>query len=302
MEKNLNFQLEDLIIMLRKKLISIFLFASAVTAIVVSSTFLLNDYYISSARLTVVEDQSAPSGGAASFLGGFGGGLGMGGSPLNKKVLEVEEIVTSRDFFRQLLFSNPAIFNGLLYADSYDTSSKTLIYESGAPSINEDIIDSGSIPLDREFFDAHSMFLSNFQFDKVLESDYYTISFTHMSPFFAKELLDLVIYEANEIQKKLEIKEANNALEYLDKEIALAKNAEVRGSMSKLVEIQLKTKMIANMRDNHSIKVVDSAFIPTKKSGPLRAIIAFLTFVISIIVIIPLHIFLYSKELPKKSY
>ena len=302
MEKNLNLQLEDLVIMLRKKLISIFLFASAVTAIVVLSTFLLNDYYISSARLTVVEDQSAPSGGAASFLGGFGGGLGMGGSPLNKKVLEVEEIVTSRDFFRQLLFSNPAIFNGLLYADSYDASSKTLIYESGAPSINEDIIDSGSIPLDRKFFDAHSMFLSNFQFDKVLESDYYTISFTHMSPFFAKELLDLVIYEANEIQKKLEIKEANNALEYLDKEIALATNAEVRGSMSKLVEMQLKTKMIANMRDNHSIKVVDSAFTPTRKSGPLRAIIAFLTFVISIIVIIPLHVFLYSKELAKKSY
>ena len=103
--------------------------------------------------------------------------------------------------------------------------------------------------------------------------------------------MDLVINKANQLQKIIEINEANNALDYLLSEITSATNAEVKGSMSKLVEIQLKTKMIANMRENSTIKIIDSPFIPSKKSGPLRAIIAFLTFIISIFLIIPFYAF-----------
>ena len=108
--------------------------------LVISLSLFLDDYYISSARLTVVEDQSAPSGNPVGFLGSIGGGLGIGGSPLNSKILEVEEIMTSRDFFRELLTSNPEIFNNILYADSYNKDTKNIRYLKGAPAI-EDIIE-----------------------------------------------------------------------------------------------------------------------------------------------------------------
>ena len=302
MEKELNFNLADFLDYLSQKVTSILSLALGITVLVISLSFFLDDYYISSARLTVVEDQSAPSGNPSGFLGTLGGGLGIGGSPLNGKILEVEEIMTSRDFFRVLLTSNPEIYNKILYADSYNKDSKNIRYLKGAPAI-EDIIEKDTLfPINNNFFDAHSQFLKSFEFTKELDSEFYTISYTHISSVFAKEVLDLVINKVNEIQKIIEIDEANNALNYLSKEINSATNAEVKGSMSKLIEMQLKTKMIANMRDNYSVKIVDSPFVPSKKSGPLRAIIALLTFIISILLIIPFYAFHFSKNLSTRSY
>ena len=300
MEKELNFNLAELFGFLKKKVISILLLGLGTTLLVIFLSFLSDDYYISSARLTVVADQSAPSGSAASFLGGFSGGGGIGGSQLYTKIKEVEEVITSRDFFRHLLTVNPGIFNDILYADSYNKDLQSIVYLQGAPAI-EDIINKDKLfSVNENFFNAYSQFLQSFEFTKELKSDFFTISYTHISPVFANQMLELVISEANEIQKTIEINEANNALDYLLGEIGVATNAEVRGSMSKLVERQLKTKMIANMRENYSIKIIDSPFIPTKKSGPLRAIIAILTFIVSILLIIPLYVFLHSKELRKQ--
>ena len=302
MEKELNFNLADFLGYLKQKVLTILSVILGITVLVISLSFFLDDYYISSVRLTVVEDQSAPSGNPSGFLGSLGGGLGIGGSPLNSKILEVEEIMISRDFFRALLTSNPEIYNKILYADSYNKVSKNISFLKGAPAI-EDIIEKDTLfPINNNFFDAHSKFLKSFEFSKELESEFYTISYTHVSPVFAKEVLDLAINKVNELQKIIEIDEANNALDYLLREITSATNAEVRGSMSKLVEIQLKTKMIANMKENYSVKIVDSPFIPSKKSGPLRAIIAVLTFIISTLLIIPFYAFQFSKNLSARSY
>ena len=300
MEKELSFNPVDLLAYLKQKVISILLLSLGTTMLVIMLSFSLDDYYISSARLTIVEDQSAPSGNPAGIFGNFGGGL-IGSNPFNKKIEEVEEIVTSRNFFRELITSNPEILNNILYVDSYNKELQRIVYIQGVPA-TEDVIEKGKLfPLNKIFFDAHSQFLKSFEFIKSLESEFYTISYTHISPVFAKEILDLVINKANQLQKIIEINEANNALDYLLSEITSATNAEVKGSMSKLVEIQLKTKMIANMRENSTIKIIDSPFIPSKKSGPLRAIIAILTFIISIFLTIPFYAFLYSYNLNTRS-
>ena len=297
--KDLNFNLFDLLDYLKKEFIKILLLALGTTTLVVMLSFTFDDYYISSARLTVVEDQSAPSGSPTGFFGNLGGGL-IGGSSFNKKIEQVEEIVSSRDFFRELITSNPEILNNILYLEPYNKDSQNIAYPQEASGA-EDAIEKGRLfPLNKIFFDAHSQFLKSFEFSKALDSDFYTVSYTHTSPIFAKEILDLIINKANQLQKILEINEANNALDYLLSEISSATNAEVKGSMSKLVEIQLKTKMIANMRDNYSIKIIDSPFIPAKKSGPLRAIIAMLTFIISILLITPFYAFLYSRQLEQQ--
>ena len=137
MEKELNFNLAELFGFLKKKVISILLLGLGTTLLIIFLSFLSDDYYISSARLTVVADQSAPSGSAASFLGGFSGGGGIGGSQLYTKIEEVEEVITSRDFFRHLLTVNPGIFNDILYADSYNKDLQSIVYLQGAPAIED---------------------------------------------------------------------------------------------------------------------------------------------------------------------
>ena len=72
----------------------------------------------------------------------MGGGLGIGGSAFNRKIEEVEEIVTSRDFFRELLTSNPEILNNILYARFIQQGiTKDIRLPSGSAPATEDVIE-----------------------------------------------------------------------------------------------------------------------------------------------------------------
>ena len=129
-----------------------------------------------------------------------------------------------------------------------------------------------------------------------LDSEYYSISYKHNSPLIAKDLLDLIISEVNRGEREEVLQEAYLALSYLSEELNKATNTQVRGSVSRLIETQLKTKMIANMSDNYIIKVIDAPFAPAGKTGPLRLFIVFITLLVSLFLLIPIHVFKYARE------
>jgi uncharacterized protein involved in exopolysaccharide biosynthesis len=274
-------------------LISIALFISACSFIL---SLTIEDYYVSSARLTVSEDRSAPSGGSGSagLLGSISG-FGMAGSPLNDKILQVQEIINSRDFFRTIL-SKPGLHDLIVYPELIDNIENHLALIHSSSESKEGPEPAALPPMDGKFFQAHSIFMKNFNFKMNLESEYYSISYKHKSPVIAKEILDLIISELNRGKRQEVLQEANLALSYLYEELNKATNAQVRGSVSKLIEIQLKTKMIANMGDNYIIKVIDAPFAPLGKTGPLRLFVVFTTFFVSLFLLIPIYAFQYARK------
>ena len=108
---------------LRTQALLIFCISAGVTTLVYCVTLTIDDYYTSSARLTIAEQQSPPSG-SSDMLGSFsgGGGLSMVTSPLYEKVLEVQELMNSRDFLRHVL-SIPSIYDNIVYAESYNANT-----------------------------------------------------------------------------------------------------------------------------------------------------------------------------------
>lgn len=219
----------------------------------------------------------------------------MAKSPVNDKVSEVQEIIHSRDFIGHLL-SKPGIYDKIVYATSYDKNNSELIFaENYSPTISNKI-QPKSLPRDQKFFTGFSKFKKNFEFNMNLESSYYTISYNHISPEFSKQLLDLIIQELNLLQREADIAEANSALKYLENEILKATNSEVKGSISKLIEMQLKTKMIANMRSDYLVKVIDSPYKPVSKTGPFRGFIASITFFITLFLLLPIFTFIFSRR------
>ena len=295
-ENENNFSFIQLLKYLRTKALLILSISVGVSILAFGLSLTVNDYYTSSARLTIAEQQTPPSGSStANMLGSFGGGLSLASSPLHDKVLEVRELMSSRDFLRHLL-SKQGIYDRVVYAKSYDVNTNQIIFDKEYSQNATDDMQSKLIPIDEKFFVGLNEFKDNFGFSFELKSNYYTISYSHVSPEFSKQILDLIIQELNLLQRENNIREANSALKYLENELLNATNAEVKGSISKLIEIQLKNKMIANITPDYLVKVIDSPYKLVSKTGPNRGVIFIIAFFISLFILLPIFTFLFSKN------
>lgn len=294
-ENEKSIDLVELLKFLRTKIILIVFIALGVSMLVYGFLLTINDYYTSSARLTIAEQQAAPSGSSNSLMSSFSGGFGFAMNPVNDKVSEVQEIILSRDFIGHLL-SKPGIYDKIVHATSYDKNNNELTFSENYSPTTSDKIQPRSLSRDQKFFTGFSKFKKNFEFIMNLESSYYTISYNHISPEFSEQLLHLIIQELNLLQKETAIAEANAALKYLENEMLKSTNAEVRGSIAKLIEMQLKTKMIANMRQDYLVKVIDTPYKPVSKTGPLRGFIASISFFITLFLLIPIFTFIFSRH------
>ena len=105
----------------------------------------------------------------------------------------------------------------LFAADHFDPDTRLLTYDKSLFHNNDWVMDESTLiseePTALEF---HEKMHSMFKFDKNNETGFIEISFTHISPLFAKNFLDLVIFELNELFKTNDKKRASSSLEYLN--------------------------------------------------------------------------------------
>ena len=91
-------------------------------------------------------------------------------------------------------------------------------------------------------------------------------------------------------------------MEYLKDELNLNQVKEINNSLNNLIEGQLKTVALANIKDDYLVTIIDPPFIPEVKSEPSRALICVLItligFVFSICISLLFHYF--SKNSQKK--
>ena len=268
---------------------SIFLTSILLSLIVIFFSLFIEDWYVVEARLSAAEIESAPSGSSA-LISQLPVAIGGGGN-LNETVTEAKEIIASRDFFKRLL-AYDGIYNGLLNPDSYEVSmpSSESLTEALPSKKNIDVV------MDQDFYDARSKFNRNLDFEDQLESKYYTISFTHVSPIFAKDIVDIIILELNQKKKDRDIEESKKSISFLKERLLEETNAEVRGSISKLIESQIKREMIANMRQEYLVSIIDSPAKPISKAGPKRLLIFIISMVISISILVPIYAFQYLRR------
>ena len=62
--------------------------------------------------------------------------------------------------------------------------------------------------------------------------------------------------------------EASSSLDYLYAELSKTPQQEIKQSISALIEGQLRTKMLANVRNDYLVRTLDSPQLPYKKSAP----------------------------------
>ena len=58
----------------------------------------------------------------------------------------------------------------------------------------------------------------------------------------------------------------------------------VQDSVNKLIDLELKKKMMANVKKDYLLKIIDPPFVPEEKSRPSRALICILGFILGIFI------------------
>lgn len=271
-----------------KKVLNIFysskLLIVSITLIISLSTLFLStlliNVYNSNATLQVNESQGKSSSG---MLGGYADLAGMAGISLPKnsddKGILAVEIIRSRDFF-SFLMEKYDLKLPIMASGGFDQSTGEIIYNKKIYDIgNSKWVRKASSPLKPEpnMLETHAKFIEDILSVGIFKkTGFIDISINHHSPIFANELLEIVIFELNETARKRDLKDAKNAISFLNSQLSKYSLAGNKNIIFKLMEQQLHTQMMAEVEEGYLLKVIDSPSKPVKKIWPSRIVIVIL--------------------------
>ena len=213
--------------------------------------------------------------------------IGTGGG-MDEKADLAKQTIRSRDFVKHVSKFDE-VLPSLMALQEYDPSSQLIIFD-------EEIYDSSNqkwISALPSEYEVYKKFLSMVDVFIDIDTGFLAISVSHQSPYFAKYFLELIINELNNIERYRDIAEAQRSKEYLGKQLGIYKVADIRNSINALIQSQLETEMLANVRVDYLLRPLDSAYVPEKKSAPVRSMICiaitFIGFLLSVFVVLIRH-------------
>lgn len=258
----------------------------------------LTNYYTSESILNIRDSQDSSmvnnSFGLTSMVG-----LNLFGGT-NESASEIIELIQSREFVKRLIRFED-VLPSLLAIESYDSSSKKLIFDSDVydskskkwvKNVNQNQM---SKPSHLEAHRAYSKML-DVSIDKI--SGLISLKFEHVSPIFAQKILDLIIQEANNFNREMDIKNTNLALSHFEKELSKTSLLEMKESINQLIETQLETRMMASIYDDYVLVSIEPPFVPDRRSKPSRSfIVIFSTLIGGLMILLYVVIRHYFLEL-----
>lgn len=236
----------------------------------------LPNLYTSSSLLNAVQksgqSSSATKGGLGSILSLAGGSSGAG----NRANLAIA-IINSREFFEHLTTID-GVLPKLIAAESYNSQTGELIYDQ---NLYDEDLKKWKLSLTEAYAIAYQKVLVANLNNK---TGFITLSYDHISPDFAYEFVTLIIDQVNFLARKKDIQEAADAMNYLQNDITEYSQIGIQSSIAQLIESQLKTQMLANVRKNYLLDPIDRPMRPDMKSKPYRAKLVVMGTVIGFII------------------
>ncbi len=185
------------------------------------------------------------------------------------KAAQMIELIKSRKFVKHLMtFEN--ILPSILAAKSYNNSTQELLfnqklYESETKTWKNKLIPS--------YLEVHKAYINMLSIAQDKKTGFIYINIEHISPVFAKDFLELIIREGNELIRKKDMEESKQGLEYLTSELSKTPFVEIKESINALIEVQLETQMMAQINQDYILIEIEPPFIPEQKSKPTRSFI-----------------------------
>ena len=228
----------------------------------------LNDYYKSG---SIFLARSASGNQGLSQYSGLAAmaGITLPSSSGEDKAAQMIELIKSRKFVKHLMtFEN--ILPSILAAKSYNNSTQELLFNQRLYESETKTWKNNEIP---SYLKAHSAYLNMLSIAQDKKTGFIYINIEHISPVFAKDFLELIIRESNELIRKKDMEESKQGLEYLTSELTKTPFVAIKESINSLIEVQLETQMMAQINQDYILTEIEPPFIPEQKSKPSRTFI-----------------------------
>ena len=280
-QEYIEIDLRALFSILWKRKIIIIIFTSIFAVSSVFYALSIPNYYNSTALFNVIQDEQSGFDSLASQYGGLASmaGIDIPQTSTKDKASLVMQTIQSREFMKHLITFD-GVLEGIIATKDFDKSSKKIVYdENSFDSVSRKWVREVKYPFNQtpSYLEAHEEFIKNMlEVKQDRKSGFITVSIEHISPIFAFNLLEIIIEEVNKIIKDHDLKESTMAIDYLNEQASIISSTNLQKSINNLYESQLRKKMLANIRDEYIINVIDEPFVPEKKIGPTRSIICIL--------------------------
>ena len=228
----------------------------------------ITNLYKSSALMQIkeVERGSNLMGSGLSGLASLAG-ISLSSSGSNK-IFYARDYLKSRELFKDIISDDEA--RALLLAGiGFDKSSGEMLYDKNSYD-----------PLKKQWhekvseFEAHQNFLSNvLKIEIDFDSQFILISVSHFSPYSAKYLAELIVKKTNANIRRKDIEASLKAISYLEQKISESSYSEVRNSLNNILEEELKTQMLSNIRDDYFFSYIQKPQVMENKFYPRRSFI-----------------------------
>ncbi|WP_404398435.1 Wzz/FepE/Etk N-terminal domain-containing protein [Idiomarina loihiensis] len=249
-------------------------FVFAVASVIYSLT--LPDIYKAEATLAPTEEaQTQGSGEEMSGLASLAG-ISMGKQKIDKVTIAME-ILQSRQFIKNFVERHNILPEVMAVKEWHQRSGKLVFNkEVYNPDTNEWIRD---VEPPQQAEPSSWEYVKKFQ-DEILlvekgseTSGLIDISINHQSPILANQWVEWLIEDINNHMRQRDIKEAQNSMEYLQNELGETNLSSMQQVFYQLIEKQIQTIMLANVRPEYVFQVLDPAVIPEQRNEPSRALI-----------------------------
>ena len=225
-------------------------------------------------------------------------GISMPSSKASKATEAIERI-KSYDFFVNQFLPNVQL-KDLIAANDWQQNSNSIIYNNNIYNIKDNTwtreasFPKTSMPSNQEAYEVYKEILSISE-DK--KTSFVTISITHVSPFIAKDWVDIIITNINAHMREIDISIAENSIVFLKETLITTSLSDIRRAMAQLLQDQIQVLMLAEASQDYIFKRIVSPIAPEKKSAPSRALICILGTLIGFMISVLLSLYLhYSKK------
>ncbi|AAV81380.1 Wzz/FepE/Etk N-terminal domain-containing protein [Idiomarina loihiensis] len=256
------------------------------------------------AEATLAPTEEAQGQGLGGELGGLANlaGISVGSGKVDKVTMAME-ILQSRQFIKNFVQKHN-ILPEIMAVKEWNESSGELVFNEEVynPNANKWVrkTESSKQPAPTSW-----VYVNVFKNGLLVEKDEETpglvnLSVSHRSPIIAHRWAEWLIQDINDHMRQRDIKEAQSSMEYLQNELGETNLSSMQQVFYQLIEKQIQTIMLANVRPEYVFQVLDPAVVPEQKSAPSRALICivgtFLGGFLSLLVVFIRHLIRSSKS------
>ena len=279
----------DVVKILIANISSLFYLTLLLTTFLVAYIIYLPNFYESSSLLKVsYPDNNEASSGLSRYAGIASlAGVSLPSATEDKGKVAIETI-KSRSFLKKLI-SFDGVLENLVASESFNSELNQTVFD-------ESLFDSENnkwIKASPSYLEAYEYYEDFMSVSQNKASGFIKLSYEHVSPKFSYEFTSLIIKELNKLMREKDIKESSDALVYLEGLLEETNQTNIRLSINQMIESQLRTKMLSNIRDDYLLMPIDPPFIPERKSSPGRAVLAIISLMFSLFLSI---VFVLIKE------